>query len=103
MGEFNQWFIKSRPAFFIGVWMLWFLSPIIIIANLQALRIELGIPSDVMRVVNLLYAVVWPLGVVGFTILVIVGLKFAPGVSGDASAEQLDYERRRRSSSKNAI
>jgi len=95
-GEFNRWFIKSRPVIFIGAWVLWLLSPFLIIGNLEVLRSLFGIPDEVMRFVNLLFAVVWLPGVLAFAVLVILGLRVAPGDSGDASKEQLDYERRRR-------
>jgi hypothetical protein len=99
----NYWFIKSRPTIYGGIWLIWFLSPLVVTANLQSLYSVSWVPAEVTRAVCILYALAWPLGVFALSILVIVGLKVAPGVSADACKAQAEYERRQRSSSKSEV
>ncbi len=100
IGDTNQWFIKSRPTIYGGIWLIWFLSPLVVTANLQSLYSVSWVPEEVTRAVCILYALAWPLGVFALSILLIVGLKVAPGVSADACKAQAEYERRQGSSSK---
>jgi hypothetical protein len=100
IGDTNQWFIRSRPTIYGGIWLIWFLSPFVVTANLQELYSVSWVPEEVTRAVCILYAVAWPLGVFALSILVIVGRKMAPGLSADACKAQVEYERRRGSLSK---
>lgn len=88
----HKWY---RKPVLIGVWLTWVVSPPVVVENLNMLQDQRWLPNEASHAYMIAYEVVWPIGLIVISIIVLAGLIVVPLLDRNATKSQMEYESQR--------